>query len=245
MEMQGRYQSLKIVFQNENFIVIDKPHGVLTVPARGGDADPRPCAGRILERETGRKIFPVHRLDFEVSGIVMFALNPKAHSAASGWFEEHALQKTYEAITMPNETCDERQIPTPLDQPLIWEAVLVRGKKRAFEASHGKRSLTRAWFVRDVESGEASGAKKHQLWRLEPVTGRSHQLRWEMSRHGIPILGDILYGGVPLKPTVSDGIALRAVQLSFSEKIDASTFGLPPAGFACEPVIDWLANLNF
>ncbi len=246
LEMQGRYQSLKIVFQNENFIVIDKPHGVLTVPARAGDADPRQCAGRMLERETGGRIFPVHRLDYEVGGIVMFARNSKAHRAASGWFEGHALQKTYEAITKPNENCQELHPQTPLDQPLIWEAVLVRGKKRAFEASHGKKSLTRAWFVRELEldMGGAPAAKKHQLWRLEPVTGRSHQLRWEMFRHGIPILGDTLYGGAPLGALDCDAIALRAVQLSFSEKVDASMFGLPPDGFACESVLHWLSKLN-
>jgi len=174
----------------------------------------------------------------------MFARNSRAHRAASGWFEGHALQKTYEAIALPNESCKELHSETPQGQPLIWEAVLVRGKKRAFEASHGKKSLTRAWFVRELELGGAPAAKKHQIWRLEPVTGRSHQLRWEMSRHGIPILGDCLYGGAPLGVPVCDAIALRAVQLSFSEKVDASAFGLPPEGFACESVLHWLSNLN-
>ena len=194
----------------------------------------------------------MHRLDFEVGGIVMFARNAKAHRAASGWFEGHALQKTYEAITLPHDDSSEhdkeaanaRRFPTPLDQPLIWEALIVRGKKRTFEASHGKKSLTRAWFVGDVEIGGTQAAKKHQLWRLEPVTGRSHQLRWEMSRHGMPILGDILYGGAPMYPPVADAIALRAVQLSFGEQVDVSSFCLPPAGFACESVVHWMGKLN-
>ncbi len=243
-EMQGEYQFVKVVFQNENFIVIDKPHGMLTVPARTGDADPRQCAGRLLEKELGGRIFPVHRLDYEVGGIVMFARNAAAHRAASGWFEGHALQKAYEAITMANQERSEPQVPTPLEEPLIWEAVLVRGKKRAFEASHGKKSLTRAWFVRELELVGAPPGKSFQLWRLEPVTGRSHQLRWEMFRHETPILGDVLYGGVPLHLPVPDAIALRAVQLSFTEKMDVSTFGLPSEGFACESVVHWLVNLK-
>ena len=227
---------LKIVFQNEHFVVVDKPHGMLTVPARTGDADPRPCAGRLLETLTGGQIFPVHRLDFEVGGLVVFARNATAHREASRWFERHLVQKTYEAVATSQNAAPYVAGLTPADRPLIWEARLVRGKKRAFEAAHGKESLTRAWFAGGVL---VSGAEV-ELWRLEPVTGRSHQLRWEMQRHGRPILGDVLYGGTPLSR--QNAIALRAVHISFSDDIDFERFGLPADGFACESVVNWIGK---
>jgi tRNA pseudouridine32 synthase/23S rRNA pseudouridine746 synthase len=224
---------LKIVFQNEHFIVIDKPHGMLTVPARTGDADPRECAGKILERQTGSQIFPVHRLDFEVGGLVIFAVNATAHREASRWFEHHLVQKRYEAIATRHDSATFIEEVTPQNTPLVWEAMLVRGKKRAFEAPHGKKSLTRAWFAGELP---AAGPRA-ELWRLEPVTGRSHQLRWEMQRHGRPILGDTLYGGDPLPR--QNAIVLRAVQILFSSEADVARFGLPREGFACEPVESW------
>ena len=225
---------LKIVFQNEHFVVIDKPHGMLTVPARTGDADPRACAGRLLETMTGGQIFPVHRLDFEVGGLVIFARNATSHREASRWFEKHLVQKTYEAVATRQNGATFVETVTAPDRPLIWEAKLVRGKKRAFEAAHGKESLTRAWFVENLV---LSGTEA-ELWRLEPVTGRSHQLRWEMQRHGRPILGDILYGGNPLPR--QNTIALRAVQILFSPDVDFVRFGLPADGFACESVVEWI-----
>ena len=62
---------LKIVFENPRFLVVDKPSGWLSVPGRQGEADPRPCLSREL-RARGQ-VFPVHRLDEEVSGLILFA----------------------------------------------------------------------------------------------------------------------------------------------------------------------------
>ena len=74
------------IFENEALIVVDKPVNWLTTPAREAD-DPRPCLGRRLQDELGFRIFPVHRLDFEVSGLVLFAKTAAAHRLAQAWFE--------------------------------------------------------------------------------------------------------------------------------------------------------------
>ncbi len=96
---------------------------------------------------------------------------------------------------------------------------MAKGKKRAFIASHGKKSIT------DVEFFESSaGVNKIWLW---PVTGRSHQLRFEMSNHGMPIDGDLLYGSTV---KLDEGkISLTSVEIDFSnfphrEKLDIPIF---------------------
>ena len=183
------------IFENEALIIVDKPVNWLTTPAREAD-DPRPCLGRRLQDELGLRIFPVHRLDFEVSGLVLFAKTAAAHRLAQAWFEGGRVTKTYRALSglapgWPAEWTE-------------WRSQLAKGKRRAFRAAHGKAALTRA---------RAQRAGDQLRWTLEPRTGRSHQLRFELADHGWPILGDVLYGAEPRAP--ESGIALRAVSLDF------------------------------
>ena len=187
---------LDSVFKNEHLIVVDKPALTLTTPARDA-ADPRPCLGRELQAALGQQIYPVHRLDFEVSGLVIFALTADAHRRAQRWFEEGSVLKTYRARTLA------RPAGFP-EEWTEWRSRLVRGKRRTFKAPHGKESRTRARVI--AAHAEALD------WDVMPLTGRPHQLRVELSDHGWPILGDVLYGGAP----GGEGIALRAWRLDFS-----------------------------
>ena len=206
---------LNILFESESFVAIDKPGGVLSVPARASD-DSRPVAGIILQEQLGKRIFPVHRLDFEVSGVMIFALSAAAHRAANQWFEKQEVQKTYEAWT----EVDEGGRHTMYKDETIWESLLVRGKKRAFEADYGKLSKTRAQWI-----GERTWNTDPVLtWKVQPLTGRSHQIRYELKIHGFAILGDSLYGAV--STFAPQEIALRAVSISFPISAN-KTFGLP------------------
>ena len=188
--------------ENDNLIVVDKDHGVLTVPARDRE-DPRPCLGRDLQNARGQQIYPVHRLDFEVSGLVIFAKNPQAHTLAQRWFEDAEVNKLYLALSRPGRGV----APTEWQD---WKSRLVRGKRRTFVAPHGKPSHTRA-RIREATASVWS-------WDLLAVTGRPHQLRFEMYNHGHPILGDTLYSGEA--GDSANKIALRAVQLDFSKITD-------------------------
>ena len=203
----------KTVFQNQHFIIADKAANVLSVPTRMGADDERPCLGIILEKDLNTKIFPVHRLDYEVQGLIIYALTPAAQKAGNAWFEQKTIQKIYSAITTT-------KIPNgfPLDQKLTWECVLERGKKRAFIAAHGKKSLTLATLKSISENG-------HFHWEMEPVTGRSHQLRFELFRHHHPIVGDQLYGST--ETFTSAGIALRAFKIDFRKTPNREQFFLP------------------
>ena len=198
---------MDIVYQNAQAIVVDKPHGWLTTPSRDA-ADPRPCLGRKLQSRIGSQIFPVHRLDFEVSGLVLFALDKDSHRTAQAWFEDGLVGKTYQALSKANGQ--------PLTEWQEWRSQIVRGKRRSFSAPHGKVAVTHARVVRELDG--------HWLWELMPLTGRPHQLRFEMAQQGCPIVGDTLYGGE--SHSAPNQIFLRAIRLDFKDCGEAR-LGLP------------------
>ncbi len=203
---------MKIIFQNEHFVAVDKASGWLTTPSRMGKEDPRPVVGLQLQQTLQKQVFPVHRLDFEVSGLVLFALSAEAHSKANTLFENRQVRKTYQALT------ENKNPQTPsIGETLEWKARILRGKKRAFESPHGKPSLTQAKFLKE-EKGRLS-------WELHPVTGRSHQLRFDLSRHGYPICGDVLYGAQALN--LPDRIELRAFRIQLLDAQFCQKWMLP------------------
>lgn len=204
-----------IIFENEHVAAVSKPAGYLSVPSRLGSEDPRPCLGKSLEKTLKCRLWPVHRLDFEVSGLILFAKSAAAHRIANRWFEEHHVQKTYEAWTPVPEPLPE------LNRPQTWESTLVKGKKRAFEADHGKSATTQATLIaiRPFKKTEIA------VWQLNPLTGRSHQLRYELFKRKIPVVGDGLYGSVI--DFAENAIALRSIVLDFKDCGNKSSLDLP------------------
>lgn len=201
----------KTIFENSHFIIVDKAPNVLSVPSRMGEDDSRACLGKILETDLQKTIYPVHRLDFEVQGLIMFALTPEAQKAGNAWFEKKEIQKIYSALSISSGSFK-------VGVNYEWKSKLLRGKKRAYESPHGKDSLTIARLISVDESGRSH-------WELEPVTGRSHQLRFELFRHDEPIVGDALYGST--QSFNSEGIALRAFKIDFSKIKNREKFSLP------------------
>lgn len=206
--------TLSVLFENEQCVVVDKPPGWLSVPGRTAN-DTRLIVGRELEKQLNVVLLPVHRLDADVSGTLLFAKSKEFHRDANVAFEKHAVKKTYQAITELGSfnSGDTRE----------WRSKLVRGKKRSFEADHGKMALTEA---RVLERGT------HYLnWRLNPITGRPHQLRFEMAKHQCPIIGDVLYGSQ--RPWPAGGIALRSVHIELPQELQEK-WSLPSA-FTANP----------
>ena len=235
-----------ILYSSNRFVVPDKPAGWLSVPSRMGAADTRPCVGKVLEEALKVRLWPVHRLDLEVTGILLFAKDAEAHRLANHWFEHRLVGKTYEALS----NGDPAQAS---DQNLTWRSTLLRGKKRAYESPHGKPSETTARFLKIINLDDGPAL----LWHLEPHTGRPHQLRYELSRHGFPILGDKLYGSERPCPRFhpiqsnqekalniqddSHSIALRCVSLDFSRCPEAHSLGLPEV-LAAPSLPPWYAT---
>jgi tRNA pseudouridine32 synthase/23S rRNA pseudouridine746 synthase len=222
---------LRRAFENAHFVVVDKPPGWLSVPSRRGREDARPCAGVALEVETGARIWPVHRLDVEASGLLLFAKHGEAHAAANGWFARREVEKTYEAWTEHRPDAPLRlgaarvgDVLRPNElvpgERFAWECRIKRGKRRSFVDPDGKPALTAAAWL-----GPRPGDGAVFAWSLHPSTGRPHQLRLELFRHGFPILGDALYGA---EAAFAPGaIALRATRLRFPPA--AAELGLPAA----------------
>lgn len=212
----------KTIFQNENFIVCDKAPQVLSVPAREKD-DARACLGLELQKELKTQIFPVHRLDYEVGGLIIYALNSKAHQQAQNWFLKKQIQKNYVAVTSTqnflhwpeNVKTDRSLVDLNSAKPFIWKTQMQRGKRRSFESPRGEWAETRAQVAAHTNS--------EVLWDLFPVTGKPHQLRFELSRRGFPISGDVLYGSKT--SWKYPGIALKAYELDL-KKI-SERLGLP------------------
>lgn len=207
-------EKIIIIFENQHFLCAIKPPGVLSVPSRFEGEDKREVLGRLLEKQLRKTLYPVHRLDFEVGGLILFAKNKEAQTMLSKGFELKTIQKKYEAITSlplsPGLESGKKQ---------IWTCVLAKGKRRAFIAAHGKKSITEVVFA--GKTGE-----KNRLW-LWPVTGRSHQLRFEMSNHNMAIDGDQLYGS--MVETQEKKIELDSIEIDFStfpyrEKLEAPFF---------------------
>lgn len=198
---------ITVLFQNTHAVIVDKPAGWLSVPGRDSK-DERPIVGRILETQLKTKIYPVHRLDAEVSGLMLFSLSGEFHKEANQLFENQQIKKTYQAFSSSGAFAE--------NEKLIWKSKILRGKKRAYEADYGKSSITHAMVVKkNLNSLE---------WRLNPITGRAHQLRFELAKHQCPILGDNLYGSNVEWP--QPGIALRAIQIDFPGDF-ASRWSLP------------------
>jgi tRNA pseudouridine32 synthase/23S rRNA pseudouridine746 synthase len=225
-----------VVWRNAHLVAIDKPPGWLAVPGRPTEQDrerkddSRPVVGRWLEKELGARVFPVHRLDEPVSGLLLFALDPHAHRALNDAFATRAVGKTYEAWTEAGPT------GTDTGGPVTWRSKLCKGKRRTFEAPHGKVAETVATWL----GPHTTPAGIVQAWRLLPLTGRPHQLRVHLAAAGCPILGDALYGG-PAWPTAR-GIALRAVQIDLSNVRERAQFQLP-ARITVAGLGDWAAKL--
>lgn len=228
---------IQIVWQNKHLVVCDKPALMLSVPSRDLN-DPRPCLGLELQRHLGQRIYPVHRLDFEVSGLIIFARDERSHREAQSWFSQKLIQKKYIATSSeqnfahwPNHIQTERQvIPSQVGLEFVWKTQMYKGKKRAFESSNGEWAETKAKIVGFEKMSDVKiNIKEERVflkWELYPITGKSHQLRFELSRRGFPIVGDRLYGSqLPAALFHDSGLLLRAVELELGSVHDS--LGLP------------------
>lgn len=219
---------MKSIFENEYFLVVDKRPGYLSVPSRQKE-DCRPCELQEWSCNRGIRLWPIHRLDEKVTGLLMFAKTREAHQKANEWFEKRKIKKTYEALTL--------SVPFELTegQSFLWTSCLLRGKKRAYERDFGKEAKTQAILLKkQIIWGESAVS----LWKLHPLTGRSHQLRFELAKQGYPILGDELYGS-SIKIPIPQAIALRATELDFTDCEEVLSFGLP-SRVVTSFLLDWM-----
>jgi len=185
-----------ILFADDYMVVADKPSGLLSVPGRGPDK--QDCLVTRVQVE-----FPdaltVHRLDMATSGLIVLARGVEAHRKLSLAFSERQVEKRYIAVVAGAVAAEQGEV----DLPLITD--WPNRPRQMIDHTIGKPSLTR-YRVVSRQPGRTRMA-------LEPVTGRSHQLRVHMMALGHPILGDIFYAS-PEVAALSDRLLLHAEQLT-------------------------------
>jgi len=166
---------LKILLEDESIVLIDKPVGIPTIPERL-DAQGS-CIKKTLEDTIGQKLLVVHRLDKEVSGLLIFAKTTEAHRFLNLEFEHRRVSKTYLSLLWGYMEQSSGLIDKPIRQ--------YGSGRMGIDEDQGKPSQTEYQVVerwKDLTLVEAS-----------PRTGRRHQLRVHFYSHGHPIVGDRRY----------------------------------------------------
>lgn len=199
---------LDVVHADEALVVVNKPAGLLSVPGRGDDR--HDCLALRVRRRFPDALV-VHRLDMATSGLLVMGRGLAMQRALSMAFEQRLAHKRYEAIVHGLIDADAGEI----DLPLMTDWPQRPRQKVCF--AQGKPSLTRfTVLARDV-------AAQRTRVSLEPVTGRSHQLRVHLLAIGHPIVGDELYAVSASGHALSDAadrMLLHAAELGLPHPRD-------------------------
>ncbi|OGB06037.1 MAG: RNA pseudouridine synthase [Burkholderiales bacterium RIFCSPHIGHO2_12_FULL_61_11] len=202
---------IDLVYVDESLLVLNKPPGLLSVPGRGQDK--QDCLSRRVEQHFPDALI-VHRLDMATSGLMLMARGSAAQRALSRSFERREVHKRYLAVVagclLPAEGADGWgliDLPIAVDWP--------RRPLRVIDAVLGKPSQTR-WQV--VAFDEATNSTRVTL---EPIPGRSHQLRVHLQALGHPMLGDRLYAPEAVQIKASR-LLLHACSLRLSHPVSSA-----------------------
>lgn len=205
-----------IVYEDEAIIAVSKPSGMPSVPGLDG----RLSAQEWLSSQYGNPVHPVHRLDMDTSGVLLFTKTETAAVELRRQFEAHSIRKTYMARLCAPEAQDSEilagtkgQISLPLS-PDYDERPRQKVDKR-----QGKEAIT------DYEISAINADGTADII-FRPITGRTHQLRVHSAHHlglGRPILGDMLYGGQSkTTPATPERLNLHAYSITLSHPLNGA-----------------------
>jgi RluA family pseudouridine synthase len=178
MPLLGR---LKVVFEDEALIVVDKPAGVLTV---GTETEATRTVYRVLREYLNRKkprenLFIVHRLDRDVSGLLVFAKTPEAKEHLQDQFKQHRAGRQYIAVVEGSVGPDTFVIRSRLAENAAFRVYSTR------KPAAGKLAITHVRVLRRKS--------KTTMLQVRLETGRKHQIRVHLAERGHPIIGDMTY----------------------------------------------------
>lgn len=196
----------ELLHADSSLLVLNKPSGLLSVPGRGEDK--QVCLSRRVQAAFPDALI-VHRLDMATSGLMLMALGQSMQRLLSQLFERRDINKRYLAVVHGSPT------PAPDADTDGWSLIDLpiavdwpRRPLRVIDAVHGKPSQTR-W--RTLAHDPAANTTRLEL---EPLTGRSHQLRVHLQALGHPMLGDALYAPAPVRAS-APRLLLHASALRF------------------------------
>lgn len=223
-------EPLPILFHDEHLLVIDKPHDVATMP-RG--AHVLASALVRLRRDTGiEQLVPLHRLDRRTAGVLAFGVRPEERSAYQQLFAKREVDKRYEALVLPGPGCtlprgvgERAELADRLEKRRgALTARIVPGAPNAHTELEvlaargpGADGTGEAGTMEDGLSGASSAEGRALLLGLRPRTGRTHQLRLQLSSRGAPIAGEDLYPEPCPEP--AGPLRLLARSLAFTDPV--------------------------
>ncbi len=208
--------SITVVFADDAIVVLDKPSALLSVPGRGPDK--QDCLSARVQKQFADALV-VHRLDMATSGLIVMARGASVQRTLSDAFANRVVAKRYEAI-VHGQIQGQADAWQTIDFPIgvDWP----NRPRRVIDPVHGKASVTRL----QVTHFDAARQRTHVV--LEPLTGRTHQLRVHLQAIGHPILGDTLYAP-PNVAALSPRLLLHASNLSFAHPVTGRAME-----FACQ-----------
>ncbi len=199
---------LTLLYADAALLVFDKPPGLLSVPGRGEDK--QDClSARAQARHADALV--VHRLDMATSGLMLLARGAAAQRSLSQAFASRSVKKRYIAVVdgqlaPPPQAWGVIELPIRVDWP--------NRPRRVIDAEHGQPSVTRWRALSDPALAATTRVE------LEPVTGRSHQLRVHLLALGHPIVGDALYASARVQ-AMAERLLLHACSLEFNHPLTA------------------------
>lgn len=188
---------LSILYEDDNVLVINKPEGIIS-HSRGRYWN-EPSVASFVRQKTGLegdRSGIVHRLDRATSGVMICAKNSETLSLLQKQFSKRNVKKTYLAIVSGHLKLPEAIIDMPIERNPKAPSTFRIG-------SNGKPSQTKYFVIENRDD--------YDVVRLEPITGRTHQLRVHLAHQGHPIVGDMLYKG-----EAADRLYLHALSLEIT-----------------------------
>lgn len=206
LEVKAQSIPLKIVYEDDDLLVVDKPKGMVVHPAPG---NPDGTLVNALLAHCGDSLSGIngvarpgilHRIDKNTSGLLMVAKNDKAHSSLAEQIKEHSFVREYEAVVYGEMKTDSGDVDAPIGRHPV------KRKQMAVTPLNSKPARTHYEVI------DRAGGFTHLRLRL--YTGRTHQIRVHMAYIGHPLAGDDVYG--PKKVITSlHGQCLHAKKLGF------------------------------
>lgn len=188
---------MRILFQGKDYLAVHKPSGVVVYNDTKGSA--APSAMDFVAKKLKRKLFPVHRIDKDTCGILVFAMSAPMAAKLTELFRTRVVKKQYLAI-VHGSTPEKGVIDTPL------------AKHKAKDLM--EKAITEYTRVSETEVELEGEKRKYSLVRLDPKTGRFHQLRRHLRSIGHPIIGDPEYGNAWDNRVFAECFGVRRTLLS-------------------------------
>jgi RluA family pseudouridine synthase len=186
----------EVLFENDLLIAVNKPEGLAAIPE---GAAGKSCLLWELEARLGHKLYVVHRLDKEVSGVILFAKDAATHKHLNDQFSSRQVYKSYLALAHGVINGAEGTIKAPLRE---------FGSGRVGVDAHNGKPAQTDFTVRQRFKG-------YTLVAAHPITGRRHQLRVHFYSIGHPLVGDLRYGDRQVQQTFSR-LMLHAERITFA-----------------------------